>query len=91
MEQSLTSMQQKNKYSDNDDLNLMLSTVKLQKSFYNKSERKTSKIFFNQVSLTYDETIYENTVTMDITSNFLLMIQIKLLIIYLFFISFKIF
>lgn len=62
-------MQHKNKYSDNDDLNLILSTVKLQKSFYNKSERKTSKIFCNQESLTYDDTTFENTVTMDITSN----------------------
>lgn len=63
-------MQQKNICSDNDDLNLMLSTVKLQKSFYNKSERKTSNIFYNQEYLTNDETAYENTVTMDITSIF---------------------
>lgn len=69
-EQSSTSMLQKDKCGDNDDLNLMLSTVKLQKSFYNKSERKTSKIFYNQEHLTNDETTYENTVTMDITSNF---------------------
>lgn len=56
---------------NNDDLNLLITTIQVQKSFYNKSERKTSKQLCHQ-DYNYvtdaNETTYDNIVTMDLTS-----------------------
>lgn len=63
-------LEQKDNLEDNPDLNMIFSTVQIQKSFYNKSVRKMSKPFFteNYSSTNNNETIYENTATMDLTS-----------------------
>lgn len=64
-------VEQNDRFCDNeDDLNMIFSTVKVQKSFYNKSERNTSNIFEHQDNYltNVDETAYDNTVTMDLTS-----------------------
>lgn len=63
-------MEQNDILDDNDNLNLLLSTIQVQRSFYNKSERKNSRIYYNEnYFLTDDnETTYENTITMDLTS-----------------------
>jgi len=55
---------------NDDDLSMIFSTVQVQKSFYNKSEQNTSKIFDHQDNYltNVDETTYQNTVTMDLTS-----------------------
>lgn len=83
--QSSTCILQKDECDNSDDLNLMLSTIQLPKSFYNKSERKASKIIYNQEYLAYDETTYGNTITMDITSNiFFITISVKILCFYYF-------
>lgn len=69
--QSSTYLLQTEDLDDNDELNLILSTVQVQKSFYNKSERKISKINSDQdYSNNINETVFENTITMDLTSNF---------------------
>lgn len=65
-------IQNDNLYDKDDYLNMLFSTVQVQKSFYNKSERGTSKIFDHQDNYVTNvvETIYDNTVTMDLTSKF---------------------
>lgn len=76
--QTSVCMLQEDNCGYSDDLNLMFSTVQFQKSFYNKSERKTSKIFNNQDYLTnVDETTYGNNITMDITSIFFSYINVS--------------
>lgn len=63
-------LEQNDNLEDNYDLNMIFSTVQIQKSFYNKSVRKTSKTFCteNYCSTNDNETMYENTATMDLTS-----------------------
>lgn len=58
---------------EDNDWDYMFSSIQVKKSFYNKSERKISNQIYhpNNFSST-DETIYGNTVTMDLTSNFLI-------------------
>jgi len=71
--QSSLSLLQNDNLDNNDDLNLLLTTTQVQKSFYNNSERKTSQKLYHQDynSLTsFNETTYDNIVTMDLTSKY---------------------
>jgi hypothetical protein len=64
-------LEQNDNLEDNFDLNMIFSTVhQIQKSFYNKSVHKSSKTFYTQnySSTNVNETMYENTATMDLTS-----------------------
>lgn len=63
-------LEQNDNPEDNFDLNMIFSTVQIQKSFYNISVRKSSKTFYTQNynSTNVNETMYENTATMDLTS-----------------------
>ncbi|XP_027850187.2 serendipity locus protein alpha [Aphis gossypii] len=76
--QSSPNMLQTDNPDNNEDLDLLLTTIQVQKSFYNKSERKTSKKMFHQdyeCLISANETTYENVVTMDLTKildNFIL-------------------
>lgn len=82
--QSSPSMLQTDDLDKNEDLDLLLTTTQVQKSFYNKSERKTSKKMFYQdydCLTSANETTYDNVVTMDLTSKYFKM----------YFIIFKIF
>lgn len=82
--QSSPSMLQTDNLDNNEDLDLLLTTIQVQKSFYNKSERKTSKKMFHRdykCLISANETTYENVVTMDLTSKYFKM----------YFIIFKIF
>lgn len=64
-----------------DDPSLILPSFQIGRSFYNKSERKTTKSFYQQDFClnNFNETVYENTVTMDLTSRFLLF-NVKIII-----------
>lgn len=66
--------------NDNDDLDLMFSTIQIKKSFYNKKDRTTLKQFhFQDYCLnTINETTYGNTVVMDLTSNYKFFKQYKI-------------
>lgn len=67
------SLLQNDEPDNNNDLNLLFSTIHNQKSFYNKSERKNSKLLYHQDTFLsgMNESIkFENTVTMDLTSKF---------------------
>jgi len=71
--QSSLSLLQNDNLDNNDDLNLLLTTTQVQKSFYKNLERKTSKKLNHQDynSLTSaNETTYDNIVTMDLTSKY---------------------
>lgn len=71
--QSSMSFLQNDNLDNNDDLNLLLTTTQVQKSFYNNSERKTLKKLCHQdyKSLTSaNETNYDNFITMDLTSKY---------------------
>ncbi|XP_022181652.1 serendipity locus protein alpha [Myzus persicae] len=76
--QSSPSLLQNDNLDNNDDLKLLLTTIQAQKSFYNKSERKTSKKLCDQdynCLTSANETTYDNIVTMDLTKildNFIL-------------------
>ncbi|XP_025409081.1 serendipity locus protein alpha isoform X2 [Sipha flava] len=64
-------LEQNDNLEDNFDLNMIFSTVhQIQKSFYNKSVHKSSKTFYTQnySSTNVNETMYENTATMDLTN-----------------------
>lgn len=65
--------------NDNDDIKLIFSTTQIQKSFYNKSERKKLKLVYpdHNYLINVDETTYGNTITMDLTSNLFLLIITK--------------
>ncbi|XP_029344543.1 serendipity locus protein alpha isoform X2 [Acyrthosiphon pisum] len=70
--QSSLSVLQNDNLDNNDDLNLLLTTIQVQKSFYNnKSERKTSNKLCHQdynCLPSTNETTYDNIVTMDLTN-----------------------
>jgi len=71
--QSSPSLLQNDNLDGNDVLNLLLTTVQVQKSFYNNSERKTSKKVYSQdynCLTSANETTYDNIVTMDLTSKY---------------------
>lgn len=73
--QSFTSFLQNDNIEDNinNDWNHMLSTIQIKKSFYNKSEQKNSnKIMLDNNLINANETIYGNTVIMDLTSKLFL-------------------
>lgn len=76
--QTSPSMLQTDNLDNNEDLDLLLTATQVQKSFYNKSERKTSKKMFHQdydCLTSANETTYDNVVTMDLTKildNFIL-------------------
>lgn len=57
-----------------DNLDLMLSNLHVQKSFYGQSERKSLKVLYNQndCSINDKETTYGYTVIMDLTSKYIL-------------------
>lgn len=70
------SLLQNDKSIENDDLNLLFSTIHNQKSFYNKSKQKNSKLLNHQdtfLSGMNKSITFENTVTMDLTSKFYLL------------------
>ncbi|XP_060870929.1 serendipity locus protein alpha [Metopolophium dirhodum] len=69
--QSSLSLLQNDDLDNNDDLNLLLTTIQGQKSFYNKSERKISNKLCHQdynCLPSTNETTYDNIVTMDLTN-----------------------
>lgn len=71
--QSSLSLLQNDNLDNNDDLKLLLTTIQAQKSFYNKSERKTLKKICHQdynCLTSANETTYDNIVTMDLTSKY---------------------
>lgn len=71
--QSSPSMLLTDNLDNNEDLDLLLTTIQVQKSFYNKSERKISKKMFHQdydCLISANETTYDNVVTMDLTSKY---------------------
>jgi len=72
---------------NNEDMNLLFTTIQVQKSFYNKLERKTSKKISHKdynCLISTNETTYDNVVTMDLTSKyfiFKIIIEINIIII----------
>ncbi|KAL4111826.1 hypothetical protein QTP88_015711 [Uroleucon formosanum] len=70
--QSSLSLSQNDNLNSNDDLSFLLTTIQVQKSFYNnKSERKTLNKLCHQdfnCSPSANETTYDNIVTMDLTN-----------------------
>ncbi|XP_060834960.1 serendipity locus protein alpha [Rhopalosiphum padi] len=76
--QSSLSLLQTDDLDNNEDLNLLFTTIQVQKSFYNKLERKTSKKISHKdynCLISTNETTYDNVVTMDLTKildNFIL-------------------
>lgn len=72
--QSSLSLSQNDNLNSNDDLSFLLTTIQVQKSFYNnKSERKTLNKLCHQdfnCSPSANETTYDNIVTMDLTSKY---------------------
>lgn len=57
---------------NSDNFNLMFSTIQIQKSFYNKSERKMSNTLsgLDYSSSLVNKTTHENTVIMELTSKY---------------------
>jgi len=72
--QSSPSLLQNDNLDNNYDLNLLLTRIQVQKSFYNNNaERKTSKKLCHQdynCLTSANETTYDNIVTMDLTSKY---------------------
>ncbi|XP_025201384.1 serendipity locus protein alpha [Melanaphis sacchari] len=76
--QSSLSLLPTDNFDNNEDLNLLLTTIQVQKSFYNKSERKTSKKMYHKdynCFISANETTHDHIITMDLTKildNFIL-------------------